>query len=366
MILMTIFLGLSIIFIIGTAIYLNINKKTINKNLKHDTLEKENKNKNKKSKKQLADILQIKIKNNMICLGNRYSSILKLGNIDYNILSTQEQETVENILIQTALSIDYPVQFFSTTEYVDTSKVITNIKSNKTKNEKIKEYQEYLIQYLENLMESQDISVVKNYAIISYDGSFETAIDELNRKLYALKGSLLRAKISCDILEENELYNLLYRELNKNSTLKIDFIREGEKNYMLVKRKKRKEQEINIFNNVPGINDILLPDILEEKKDYLCLGYNKYCRTFVMTVFPKQTWIGWLDNLSYIGNVTISAKIEPSSNATVINQLTRKLVQAQSEYATYARQRKYITYTGIRKANCRLGRFTNANTDKSR
>lgn len=120
---------------------------------------------------------------------------------------------------------------------------------------------------------------------------------------------------------------------------------------MLVKRKKRKEQEINIFNNVPGINDILLPSTLEEKKDYLCLGYNKYCRTFVMTVFPEQTWIGWLDNLSYIGNVTISAKIEPSSNATVINQLTRKLVQAQSEYATYVRQRKYIAYTRVRKAN---------------
>ena len=59
----------------------------------------------------------------MICIGNRYSNIIRLGNIDYNMLSVSEQDSIENILIQTSLSIDYPVQFFSTTEYIDTSKI---------------------------------------------------------------------------------------------------------------------------------------------------------------------------------------------------------------------------------------------------
>lgn len=40
----------------------------------------------------------------------------------------------------------------------------------------------------------------------------------------------------------------------------------------------------------------------------------------------------------YIGNVTISIKLETSSNSSVINQLTKKLVQSQSEYANYSRQ----------------------------
>ena len=31
--------------------------------------------------------LQIKIKDNIICLGNRYSNVIKLGNIDYNMLN---------------------------------------------------------------------------------------------------------------------------------------------------------------------------------------------------------------------------------------------------------------------------------------
>ena len=107
---------------------------------------------------------------------------------------------------------------------------------------------------------------------------------------------------------------------------------------MLGKNKKEKIPEIDIFKNVPTISDILLPDILQEKKDYLILGYNKYSRTFVLTIYPEQTWVGWLDNLSYIGNVNISVKIEPSVNGTVINQLTRKLVQSKSEYTTYSRQ----------------------------
>lgn len=107
---------------------------------------------------------------------------------------------------------------------------------------------------------------------------------------------------------------------------------------MLVKNKNQKQKNIDIFNNLPNIMDLLLPDELQEKKDYLTLGYNKFSRIFVITVYPEQTWVSWLDDLFNIGNINISVKIEPSSNGNVITQLTKKLVQAQSEYATYSRQ----------------------------
>lgn len=244
MIIMIIFLILSVVFIIGTIIYLKQKKKNINNSIKQapsNNTKKDNKN-SKKEKKQLADILQFKIKDNIICLGNRYSNVIRLGNIDYNMLSNSEQDSIENILIQTALSIDYPVQFFSTTEYIDTSKVINLIKKNKTKNYKIQEYKNYLVNYLENLMDNRSISVVKNYAIISYDGLYEDAIEELNRKSMSFKGSLLRAKIVCEILDEDDLYNLIYRELNKNSALSISPLKEGVKNLYVGKKQKRKEK----------------------------------------------------------------------------------------------------------------------------
>ena len=91
-------------------------------------------------------------------------------------------------------------------------------------------------------MENRTISVVKNYAIISYDGLYENAIEELNRKSSSFKGNLLRAKIVCEILNEDDLYNLIYRELNKNSALNISSLKEGGKNLYVGKKQKRKNK----------------------------------------------------------------------------------------------------------------------------
>ena len=236
MILMTVFLVLTLVFIIGTSIYLNNKKKNSNSDIKPNQKQENNKN----SKNKLSDILNIKISGNIISLGNRFSEVIKLGNIDYNMLSIREQDAIENILIQSALSIDYPIQFFSTTEFIDTSKVVALLKKNSIQNSKIEEYKKYLINYLESLMENRNISVVKNYAIISYDGTYENAIEELNRKVMSLKGSLLRATIVCEVLNEDELYNLIYRELNKNSTINAGNLKKGGKNLYVGKKQKKK------------------------------------------------------------------------------------------------------------------------------
>lgn len=243
MIIMIIFLLLSVALVIGTAIYLNYKKKNINRNVKQNSTKEKNERTHKKAKKQLADLFQIQIKDNIICLGNRYSCIIKLGNIDYNMLSNSEQDSIESILIQTALAIDYPVQFFSTTEFIDTSKVVSLIKQNRTRNIKIQEYKNYLIRYLENLMENRTISVVKNYAIISYDGLYENAIDELNRKCISFKGNLLRAKIVCEILTKDEIQDLIYRELNKNSSQSISHLQKGGKHLYVGKKQKTKRRK---------------------------------------------------------------------------------------------------------------------------
>ena len=224
---MIIFLILSIVLVIVTAIYLKFNNEKVNMNLKTNNEEK-TKN-NRKTKKQLKD---------MIYLKNRYSKVLELGSIDYNMLSEQEQENIENILMQTALSVNYPLQLFSTTEFIDTSKIVNTMKKNESKNLQVQEYKNAMINYLENLEENRSISIIKNYAIISYDGNLKEAEDELNRKIVSLKNSLLRAKISCKVLNESEIYNLIYRELNKNSFYKIDNLDiKGENLYVSKKEK---------------------------------------------------------------------------------------------------------------------------------
>ena len=240
MVIMLIFLILSLVLIICTAVYINNKKNNINRNIKQDA-NQTREEKRHKNKKQLKDLFQIEIRDNIICIGNRYSNIIKLGNIDYNMLSVHEQDSLENILIQTALSIDYPVQFFSTTEFIDTSKVVSLIKKNRTSNLKIQEYKEYLIRYLESLMKNRTISIIKNYAIISYDGLYENAIEELNRKSLSFKGNLLRAKIVCEILNQDEICDLIYRELNKNSSQNISHLQKGGKHLYVGKKQKTKK-----------------------------------------------------------------------------------------------------------------------------
>ena len=235
MLAMIILIVLSIIFLIGAIIYSNYKKKNINSKLIKQGLEV----KNKKSNKNLKDILDIQIKDCFIKVGNRYSSILRLGNIDYHMLSDNEQEAIENVLIQTALSVDYPIQFYNTTEIIDTSKIINIMKENEVTSYKANEYKQHMIKYLQELMEDRNITVIRNYAIISYDGLFEDAQTELIRLYNFFKSNLLRAKIQTELLEEIDLYNLIFRELNKNSKVKLENI--GGENLYVGKTKKNKE-----------------------------------------------------------------------------------------------------------------------------
>ncbi len=105
-----------------------------------------------------------------------------------------------------------------------------------------------------------------------------------------------------------------------------------------IKIKKQKKNEIDIFRNIPKLSDILAPDSIQEFSDYTYLGHNKYSRQFAITIYPEQTWIGWLNDILKIGDVNISIKIETAPNASVIPQLTKKLVQNQSQYQTYQKQ----------------------------
>ncbi len=245
MVAMIVLIILSVIVLISASIYSKYKNKNYDNKLKKQGLSQEKEN--KKSNKNLIDILNIKIKESIIKIDNRYSCVLRLGNIDYHMLSDDEQETIENVLIQTALAIDYPIQFFNTTENIDTGKIISIMKENKVDSYKANEYKEYMINYLQNLMENRNITVVRNYAIISYDGTYEDALQELIRLCNSFKSNLLRAKIQVELLGENELYNLIFRELNKNSRVKLQINEEGGEKLYVGKTKKAKESKRNRF-----------------------------------------------------------------------------------------------------------------------
>ena len=226
MVIMIIFLALSVLAILLTFLYLKKSKNKVKQVSKATDRNIQNSS-GKKNTKQLKDILGLKIYNSMINMENRYSCILRIGSIDYNMMSEEEQETIENILMQTSLSFDGFVQFLTTTENIDTNEIISDIKKTRAINRQIRNCKENLINFLNNMMQNMDTAINRNYIILSYDGLYEDAIKELNRRIANVKTSLSRAKIQCELLNDEDIYNLLYKEINKNSNIiKMDFEKE--------------------------------------------------------------------------------------------------------------------------------------------
>ena len=59
----------------------------------------------------------------------------------------------------------------------------------------------------------------------------------------AFKSNLLRANITCELLNEDDIYNLIYRELNKNSILDISKLKEGGENLYVGKKQNAKRNK---------------------------------------------------------------------------------------------------------------------------
>lgn len=104
------------------------------------------------------------------------------------------------------------------------------------------------------------------------------------------------------------------------------------------KKNNKKEESKSLFDNIPSLMSLIIPDALEESVDKLYFGANRYTRSFVLTVYPTEIYLGWLDDLFNIGEISISILSESAYNGEVIRQLTQKVTALQSEYMVYENQ----------------------------
>lgn len=114
--------------------------------------------------------------------------------------------------------------------------------------------------------------------------------------------------------------------------------RKGEKKVSLEKAKKNKAKQKtdDIFDRVPELIELIIPDCIDEKRDYIVLGEDKYTRSFVISAYPNRTYLGWLDRIfSLLGDVTLSIINRPTNDDTVIRQLNKKMTILESEKQTY-------------------------------
>lgn len=94
--------------------------------------------------------------------------------------------------------------------------------------------------------------------------------------------------------------------------------------------------EKDIFSNSPELMNLIIPDVIHEKRDQIILGEQRYSRCFVLATYPSRSYIGWLDRIyNQIPDINASMIIETSSADAVIKQLTKKVTILESEFQTY-------------------------------
>ena len=155
--------------------------------------------------------------------------ILEIGSIEYRLLNECEQDLIDISLTKISRTLSNNMQFFSTAVRVDTNEKIYEIRENmkKQKNQKMKEYGEDIIEYLENIMQDENLYVRRNYIIISTYESSEEARKNLTILCNTLIANLKDIKINARILNSNEIIDLLNKEINKDSTDNIELIIEN-------------------------------------------------------------------------------------------------------------------------------------------
>lgn len=111
-----------------------------------------------------------------------------------------------------------------------------------------------------------------------------------------------------------------------------------EKKIKPYKKRKAKKEE-NLFENQGDLISLLAPEVIEEKRDYIYLGSNKYSRIFALIFYPNKIWLGWIDEiLNEIGDVDISIQVQVADERNVEKYLTHKITKLRSDKYLFIKQ----------------------------
>ncbi len=180
----------------------------------------------KKKVRYLQDIWGIKdIKNGVVITEEGYHRIyLRIGSVDYHMMTGTDQDTLEAALISLAMSLNIPIQLITTTEMIDTKTSIASMYNylNEPMADSMRSYVMNSIDYHDGLMQNRGINVRRSYVVISDNklSSFSKASAELYRRAENLMGQYARAGIQAQVLESGAITDLLFRMLNRGRTVK--------------------------------------------------------------------------------------------------------------------------------------------------
>lgn len=178
--------------------------------------------------KKLLGIKNIMPDGTVVMDENRYARIYYLSSQDIDLMSEPEQEALELNLIAAMRALDCPVQFFTTTQRIETSQQVKEIEKfiNDPANmvsESLKSYCELLKNALDSLQKAKELVVRKSYFVLYVQENNEkVAVEKLDQREKNVLALLKKANFRTARLSMPEVLQLLGDELNKNQVFKIE------------------------------------------------------------------------------------------------------------------------------------------------
>lgn len=107
------------------------------------------------------------------------------------------------------------------------------------------------------------------------------------------------------------------------------------KNKQIEKKLGDKKGKNSVFvQGARSIKDMLAPASIDRSSEYELRVEEKYNRNFVLSGYPSNLYIGWMDELyNYEGDMDVAIHIEPADERSALNELTDKITQYESQLA---------------------------------
>lgn len=191
--------------------------------------------------KTLQDFLPFDdIKNMMICLpNNEFKAVIEVKSINYYLKTMEEQEVIESQFNSALNSWDFSFAFYVQTRTIDADDIVNKLHDDADKlvSRELRSYARDYISSIENLTKRRNGNLIKkNYIIVSCNDAnlvlsngtdeekVQYAFDKLSINTKKVCEALAPIGLSCHILSNEELLELLFVAINKHSILKADEI----------------------------------------------------------------------------------------------------------------------------------------------
>lgn len=156
------------------------------------------------------------IRNNVVRVAGKYSAVLRIGTVNFNLMSQNEQHALETILMSVATGLDFPVQFLCTTETVDTRHAVNEMHAINELSQVRQVYAQNLLNYLNGLMEQRAVLIKHTYAVVTCsEGEYDKVLGKLEHMCAQLIGGLSRAGITATPLNSEEIADILFKVMNR-------------------------------------------------------------------------------------------------------------------------------------------------------